>query len=236
MGEWNLNFTYGYYRELLTVFRNEFECTMFSEVPRLKKGGEKPYLLLRHDIDVDPVLALKIAEIENEFELRSTYFIMLDNPVYKLEDAIDVAKKLLEMGNEIGLHFSGGSLSEVEHHCEAMESVFGCEVNSVSFHRPRGEMLNGELYIGKRINAYARELMQWYISDSKGRFRSGEPLIAIRERRGNILQILIHPIWWGETHAPASERIIHWFNEKTKGKTVEEKSRLAYALHLQIQM
>jgi len=57
------------------------------------------------------------------------------------------------------------------------------------------------------VNAYAAPLMESYLSDSAGVWRAGEPLAAIGEMHGPVLQVLIHPIWWGPEHAPAAERL-----------------------------
>jgi hypothetical protein len=233
MTEWNLDFTCTYYRKIMSVFREKFHCVMFSDVPALSENPEKPYLVLRHDIDVDPAVALKLALIEREFGLKSTYFVMLDNLLYRLSEAIEPMKEILSMGNEIGLHFSGNTLDEIEEHCKTLENALGCTVHSVSFHRPKKEWLQGELYIGKRINAYAKPLMNWYISDSRGRFRAGEPLTAIAERKGNVLQFLTHPIWWGQ-HANPVQNLVEWFEKKTEGCSSAEKEKFAQCVYEQI--
>src|SRR5205823_1486511 len=88
-------------------------------------------------------------------------------------------------------------------------------VKSLSFHRPIPWLLRGPLLIGSRVNAYAAELMEWYLSDSKGCWREGEPLPKLRQPQGSKLQLLTHPIWWGDTHLTPAERLDEFAKEKT---------------------
>ncbi|MGB9636293.1 MAG: hypothetical protein ACPL1Y_03480 [Thermoplasmata archaeon] len=236
--EWNQDFSFAYYTKLMDILANNFTCRMICEAEELlEKKFAKPVLLLRHDLDVDPARALALAEIERSRGLRATYYVMLDNPLYTLEgENLKIIEKLVSMGNHIGLHFTGNQLDErlVDEDCEKLEKITGMEIRSVSFHRPKQEWLGGNLFVGNRICVYAKPLMQWYISDSMGRFRAGEPVEAIKQMKGKILQFLTHPIWWQEKHASAVERITEWFNEKTRGWSVAEKRIFAHKVYEQI--
>jgi hypothetical protein len=61
-------------------------------------------------------------------------------------------------------------------------------------------VLRGPLKLAGVVNAYAAELMGWYVSDSKARWREGDPLATLDRPKGKVLQVLIHPIWWGPGH------------------------------------
>ena len=58
-----------------------------------------------------------------------------------------------------------------------------------------------------KVNAYSRELMSWYLSDSAGNWREGEPLPLLSNPDRPLLQLLIHPFWWGEEHMSAGDRL-----------------------------
>ncbi|MEM4161077.1 MAG: hypothetical protein QW531_03765 [Thermoplasmata archaeon] len=72
--EWNLDFSFDYYRKILSVLSSEFECALLADVPDMK--SEEPIVCVRHDIDVDPEKAIKMAEIEEEHGLVSTYYVI----------------------------------------------------------------------------------------------------------------------------------------------------------------
>jgi len=184
--------------------------------------------------------ALPLAKIEHEHGLFSTYYVMINSPLYKIEDHINTLKKLLALGNEIGLHFWREKLEaekievEIAKDCRELEEKLGIEVRSISFHRPPEFVLGSAPLLAGRVNAYCKKLMEWYISDSRGRFRAGEPVEAIKAKKGNLLQFLTHPIWWGQNHAFAIERITEWFNEKTKNFSEAEKREFAKRIYEQI--
>lgn len=239
--EWNADFSFGYYRKILCVFSTEFECVYLSNA--LKKETQKPLVCIRHDIDVDPDKALPLAELEQSYGLFSTYYVMVNSPLYDLESHRKTLQKLLDMGNEIGLHFYMEEIPsieeiklKIEEDCKLLEQILGTEVKSISFHRPPQHVLRSCTYIGTRVNAYSSVLMEWYISDSMGRFRVGEPIQAIKEPKGKILQFLTHPIWWGETHANAQQRITEWFKEKTRNFSESQKKEFAERIYKQIEM
>lgn len=74
-----------------------------------EKATEKT-CLLRHDVDVDFEGALKMAQIEDELEIHSTYFIFYVGgypgfaPYNVAEDFIETCLALQDMGHEVGVH------------------------------------------------------------------------------------------------------------------------------------
>jgi hypothetical protein len=77
------------------------------------------------------------------------------------------------------------------------------------------QFLRGELTIAGRTNAYAAILMESYISDSKGEWRNGEPLTYLQATTTPIVQLLIHPIWWGARHITPWERLEEFYLGET---------------------
>jgi hypothetical protein len=110
-------------------------------------------------------------------------------------------------------------------------------VRSVSFHRPLPQYIRGPLYVAGLVNAYAEELMRWYLSDSRGRWREGEvlpKLLASCDRPA--LQLLVHPIWWGDEHRAAADRLEDYFQAATRDMPADRAEALDVALagHLSI--
>ncbi|MEM3611931.1 MAG: hypothetical protein QW620_07395, partial [Thermoplasmata archaeon] len=216
-----------------------FKCELLADV--LEREIEKPTVCIRHDIDVDPKRAIAMAEIEQKHGLVSTYYVMVNSPLYNVEEHCDVLKKLLGMGNDIGLHFSRKEIQSIEKigvevasDCRILEDLLGTKVRTISFHRPPQQVLRSSEHIAGRVNAYSAKLMEWYISDSRCRFRAGEPIRVIKEHKGKILQFLTHPIWWGEKHASGVERITEWFNQKTVGFSKQQKEEFAKKVYEEI--
>jgi hypothetical protein len=91
--------------------------------------------------------------------------------------------------------------------CEELEATLGRPTRSLSFHKPILDLVNGPLRVAGRVSGYASALFAWYISDSRARWREGEPLASLEKPRARNLQILIHPIWWGAAHAHPAHRL-----------------------------
>ena len=229
---WSADFSYDYFRQLLKAMQANFKPQLLSQAPRIVNAGNVPKIILRHDVDVSLKHALRMAEIETEFGIRATYMFIQNSPLYCLEDAAsrDVLGRLISMGHEVGLHFDVSDdtrhttceVSQVELQidlaCKQLESITGSSVESISFHRPLPGFLHGPLIVHGRTNAYSAQLMNWYLSDSKGYWREGEPLPKLTRPEKPLLQLLIHPIWWGEKHGLPEDRLQEFFSEETQGK------------------
>ena len=74
--------------------------------------ASKKNVILRHDVDHNPETAYKMAEIENRFKIKSTYFALTDdsskwwwNDLEKREEYLNLYLKMQNMGHEIALHY-----------------------------------------------------------------------------------------------------------------------------------
>jgi len=226
--DWKDSFHYDYFRELLHAAKDNFSIFLMKEAPQVLAAGTKPALILRHDLDISLKRALPLGEIEKRLGVSATYMVLVDSPVYDLSsgESQEILKDLMNMGHEVALHFSakanpGTDISdwnEIERQVlEAkahLEDIIQCEVASISFHRPITRFLRGPLWIFNLVNAYSAELMDWYLSDSAGRWRE-EPLPQMLQPRKPLLQLLIHPIWWGINHLKAEDRLEEFFQSET---------------------
>jgi hypothetical protein len=240
---WSSDFTYDYYRRLLDTVMARFQPILLKDAPEGIPSAE-PQAVVRHDVDVSPLRALAMAEIEAEASFQSTYLFLIDTPLYRLEDqgCRSVLREMIAMGHDVGLHYElhavlrerAVSLREVEEQiqqdADRLAQITGQAVRAVSFHRPIATFLRGQMRIGGLVNAYAKELMEWYISDSNGNWREGEPIPQIEARRHNLIQILVHPIWWGPEHLAAGERLAAFFDEQSVGRPDTECEHLDRAL------
>lgn len=213
-GAWDSDFSYDYLRKLYAVLRRDFVPTLVGDAgaPAPPEGSPRR-AFIRHDIDVSLERAVPIARLEREAGVASTYHVMIDSPFYDIRSASsrDALAEIAGLGHEVGLHYNvvargtkeadaAAREQDIARACDELAVLIGSEVRSLSFHLPVQELINGPLRIAGRVSGYAKELFQWYMSDSRARWREGEPLASLGRPRGPNLQILIHPIWWGEAH------------------------------------
>jgi len=236
----SFDFTYSFYRQLLFTAKINFEHSSFSQAREIfTKQNSKPIIFLRHDVDLDIDKALSMAKIENENGVKSCFMVMTNCPFYSIQDSSTkiFLKELIGMNHEIGLHFHFSNpderdentlidnkiIEQINSDCTRLENIISQRINSISFHRPLKQFLHGPLIIADRINAYSAELMDWYLSDSKGMWREGNPINHLINPKKNILQLLVHPIWWDDINQKAQDRLQSFFDDKTKDLSEEEK-------------
>jgi hypothetical protein len=206
---WAADFSYPYLRRLLTGAAARFEVRALAEA--LEPAGARPVLVVRHDVDVSLQAALRVAELEAELGLRASYLAMLDWPLYDVEagGGRAVLRRLRDLGHDVGLHVDPRGVAEEELPSlrDRLGAAAGAPVRSLSFHRPPPGRLRGPDRIAGMVNAYGAALMRAYLSDSKGRFAAGDPMRTLRAAPGPLVQVLIHPVWWGERHANPRQRL-----------------------------
>ena len=227
MTGWAKDFSFDYYRRLVNGVCATMEPRLFREVPILDPAER--HVLLRHDIDCSLEEAVQLAEFEKHLGVRASYYVMMHSLLYDLRHS-SALREIAAMGHEVGVHFdlpadcdeNDSSLVEalIQEDCERLEDLLGAPVYSLSFHRPVQQ------FLGNRVNAYAADLMQWYISDSRGSWRCGEPLREVAKSRQPTLQLLTHPIWWGPIHMAPADRLQLFFLRLTRGKNLQERSRV----------
>jgi hypothetical protein len=91
--------------EKYTAFCNAAISTNYKILPisdyLLVKDTHENKLILRHDVDRCPKDALRMAQVENQFGIRSTYYFRAISSVFKKDIVVAIAK----LGHEIGYHY-----------------------------------------------------------------------------------------------------------------------------------
>lgn len=196
-------FTYDELREFLLYTKN------VSRIVPLCEWDHSNVIILRHDVDFDIDKAYKLAQIEAELDIRSTFFVMLTsytyNPLTKINS--DKIREMAEIGFEIGLHFDPMVYGEhkdsklqdmVCNEASMLSQVSGKPVRSVSLHNPsvygKYPMFSGFL------NAYDSRIFsdETYMSDSCMNFRGKDPYEFIKKAENSPIQILLHPLHYSE--------------------------------------
>ncbi|MBN1872273.1 MAG: hypothetical protein JW800_06850, partial [Candidatus Omnitrophica bacterium] len=104
------------------------------------------FLLVRHDVDISPLNAAKMAEIEHSIGISTTYCLRVHSIFYNVSAPpfYDAIRDIVEMGHEIGLHYdaafydkAGMAFSKgIKAEAGYLEALFGIKVRTVSQHKP----------------------------------------------------------------------------------------------------
>lgn len=166
-------------------------------------------IIKRHDVDTQIDVALKMSEIENKYDVKSTYFFRLHSKGYNfftLEN-IRKVKKISKMGHEIGLHYESdfyilnkkNILKSIDAEIALIEHYLEEDIVSICPHEPT-RTKSFFIEDAKKYNqAYDQVILKKnkYISDSSCRWRDGSFYENIQQDVQK-LYILTHPYWWYE--------------------------------------
>jgi hypothetical protein len=200
------DFTEASYRDIIKAAKKKYIFCGYTDAPMANT------LLWRHDLDFSVQRALRVAEIEAEENVRSTFFLLLHSEYYNLfeKTIFDIVKKISGMGHFLGLHFDASVYPSIEHKSDLekwlafekaiVEQIFETEVNAFSYHNPDvGNVLRFDDYkIAGMVNAYSSVIKTnyFYCSDSNGYWRYHRLHDVIRSAEHERLHILTHPEWW----------------------------------------
>ncbi len=128
-----LDFTINKYESLCKVLSNKKVYTLESFLINKPKSN---FVILRHDIDRKPNNALKIALIENNYNIKSTYYFRVNNSTN-----FDVLNKIKTLGHEVGYHYEVLSKSRGDYKKALLlfENEINllrknCEINTICMH------------------------------------------------------------------------------------------------------
>lgn len=143
-----LDFTLEKYRELCEVILRNYEPLTVASY--LMERPEGSVVILRHDVDRRPESALRMAELENDLGIASTYYFRMKRGVFKPE----IIRKIAGMGHEVGYHYE--VLDKAKGDFERAIKIFEeelerfrelCEVRTVCMHgNPLTPWVNKDLW------------------------------------------------------------------------------------------
>ncbi len=216
-----IEFTYSAYSELMNeLTENGYSPIRFCDV---SENISHP-AIIRHDVDLDPVKAEEMAELESSLGIKSTYFVLLTSHYYNLfsKENVEAIKKIINMGHEVGLHFDITNYEEgisnielkdaISKECQSLSLLLDIDVKSISWHIPKRELIGVHLDFMDELgllNAYDPYFYDGfkYVSDSMMRWR--EPADEyIREKKFDKLQVLTHPIWYQDKQLESDVEIL----------------------------
>lgn len=173
------------------------------------------FVILRHDVEYSIRKAVEMARIEQQEEVRATYFIQIGSPAYNAlcSENIDMMREIVALGHEIGLHYRQPDEMQQPDHEAAIRrqlsilgSELGMNLDLYSVHIPKNETEYDRYRVPSALNAYGNHFFHrfgratkpvLYISDSELKWNYGYP-DSDTLRRENRIQILIHPYGWSD--------------------------------------
>lgn len=106
-------FTWDQYKALLNKLKQDKFIVLPLNEMRSTYDKSKVVVGLRHDIDFNPFKALEMSKLENEYGIRSTYFILATADYYgqltssgvvRNQGMEQLYKELFNNGHEVGVH------------------------------------------------------------------------------------------------------------------------------------
>lgn len=208
-------FDYTTYGRLLEKLSKGRVNLCFRDFPMME--GLDKYFLLRHDVEVDPVAALRMAKLEADMGYRATYFILFSAQHYNLLAGphVDFPRRLVELGHEVGLHYDVQVLSDLnnndlslalEIHAELLGRLAGQPVRSIAMHLPSVHGKDPFRHYPRYVNAYDTPFTRraTYLSDSAGAWRNEAVQLLEKGSLPDRVTLLTHPHFW-DHHAASRE-------------------------------
>lgn len=214
-------FTEKAYKAYLIKLLKYYNVINFEDALERKYSGA----ILRHDLDFSVHRALKIAEIENKLNIKSTYFLHLHSEFYNIfeKEIFEIINKILKLNHELGLHFDPNFYganninsyddleSKVNYESDLLRNLFNYQIKVFSFHNTdigANWLKYDKNKISGLINTYGVYFKKKfkYISDSNGYWRF-DNLDDFLEKKFKNIQILTHPVWWTKKEMSPRKKI-----------------------------
>ncbi|MBY0384907.1 hypothetical protein K2X05_07085 [bacterium] len=212
------DFTTEKYRSFLRDAKKEYAFAFYESI-----NTPGPIAIWRHDCDVSVHAARRLAKVENEEGVLSTYFLMLNSEFYNLmeKQVCDQVRQIISWGHRIGVHFDA-SYYDIKNESELekwlnfeksiLQNLFSCEIKYFSFHIPsEATKAFDKLQYAGMINVYSSKISEqfFYCSDSNGYWRHHRLPEIINSQKHPRIHVLTHPEYWPSKIMSPKERIVH---------------------------
>lgn len=197
---------------------------------------ERKDILWRHDVEFEPDIALKMAEIEHSLDVKATYFFQIHSPYYNLFDShyTEVFNKIKNLGHWVGLHFDShyyGINDEkqlnkyIKLDKNYFENVLKVKIETYSFHNTTPFTQSClEYKYGDLINVYSSHFKKnfKYCGDSLGYWRFDILDEVLVDPKVQHLQVLTHDANWSEEVLSPRKRLTNVFFKQAARLDIEQ--------------
>ena len=192
------------YKQILQLaIKQGYESVDFLNVNFAGEG--KRQVILRHDIDTSPAVALEMAEIDASYSIKSTFSVLLSSPLYNLFTPanIKVINEIHGLGHNIALHHrviperSAEQIRQgIDKEMQIMSGFFPYIQPVFIWHNLPSNTFLSQIEIPNMVNAYSPKFTKkmHHISDSVIRHTPEEFLSTIGNYK--LLHMLLHPLIW----------------------------------------
>ena len=212
-------FTIDHYKEIVKLAR-DLGFTFILHKDEFNTARKD--IIWRHDVEFSPVQALKMAKIEHELGVATTYFFQTHSENYNIYEKFfsDILQEIRQLGHHIGLHFDshywGVSNEEELDRCIQIDTdyfnkVFHTDIDTFSFHNTTPFVLSCDNYeYGGLINSYAKVFKEkyQYCADSTGYWRYEVLDEVLKAPETQHIQVLIHDAMWSDTVLSPRNRVL----------------------------
>lgn len=221
------DFTFENYRKLIILAKAKgFQFVLHKNDFVLKRKD----IIWRHDVEFEPDYALRMAQIENEEDVKATYFFQLHSPYYNVVDPHyrEVFHQIKEMGHCVGLHFDSAywgitDESQLNDYIlldkEYLEKNMGVEIDTFSFHNTTPFTQSCQEYrYGGLINSYASFFKEHYkyCGDSLGYWRFDRLEDVLKDDKVQHLQVLTHDANWNDNALSPRKRFSKVMSDRAR--------------------
>jgi len=209
-------FSFDVYKEMIRNIQATKKYCDYADVVA-DDYGDSLFIVLRHDVEYSPERALKMQEVGNALDFKSSYFFQISNHSYNAfsKKNMDIIKEIHANGNPIGLHYhmcGKTDLNEmaidIRRQTNIMSEMLDIEIDRFSVHRPSKDVLKNGIKVDGLIDTYSSTFFSFaenatadtvldvkYTSDSMFRWDYGFPDNEMLKAHPKI-QILLHPDYW----------------------------------------
>lgn len=201
------DFTLDHYREILEACTASHRTLSFKDAHQLGEGilDIDRFVLMRHDVEISLTSALRIARLDHEAGVRSTFFLLFSSEYNIFEpEGSEIVSELLELGHDIGLHYDPSAyaaagadpIAAARRQIDLMESYWQTKVYAMSCHLAMraGRTLRLPGVLEAYDPLYFDRIK--YLSDSTQCWREG--VVTELLDRYRQIQLLTHEYYWTE--------------------------------------
>ena len=232
-------FSYNEYKYIISLIQKHLPIVGFDEVIN---NNLEEYCVIRHDVEYSIDRAYKLAQIENELNINSTYCIQVRNNIYNAisDKNIELVTQIKSLGHDIALHqdppagLGDYSLKEyLLRDIETLERYFNFSIKTFSYHKPKQEYLQKYFTVGDKINTNGNKFFHYfkgdgivkpeeldvtYLADSNHQWKWGDPK-DLDFTKVKKLQLNMHPYSWSKEGFDNFDNTVHVVKERTQELT-----------------
>lgn len=199
------DFSMEHYREIVAAISKSHRTLCFRDVHAMGRNilDLPRFVIMRHDVEFSIPAALRMAEVEAEFGVSATYFLLQTseyNP-FEEEEAVRI-RRILDLGHDLGLHYDAALFERLgldpektaKAQIDLFETFFRTKIHAMSSHMP---MRSGRTFsipgvIDTYDPLYLTEMK--YISDSTQAWREG--VVTENLEKYDHIHLLTHEYIW----------------------------------------